>query len=246
MWPDCSTDFHGLDLLRAAHANPLDCASRFVIADWLQGQGEEDVAATLRASLGFRGWAEFPEVIQPRWAPWNGCVDGWLAVDGVLSGRLGEIPESPWLNAILFGDEPADKDLEALTRFPILMGLSMAASSLSDEGLARVARLNSLTFLDLAYSQSGIVDDKLKLLAPLTNLTTLRLMNTDAADDGLKHLAALPNLTDLDLYRTRVSNAGLKHLAVLPELTNLDLGCTTVSDVGLKELVPLKRLVTVP
>lgn len=50
-----------------------------------------------------------------------------------------------------------------------------------------------------------MTDAGLKELAPLTNLTTLRLHNTKVTDAGLKELAALTNLTELDLEGSRVT-----------------------------------------
>ena len=54
-----------------------------------------------------------------------------------------------------------------------------------------------------------MTDAGLKELAPLQSLTALDLSFTDLTDAGLKELAALPNLTALRLINTGVTGAGL-------------------------------------
>ena len=53
---------------------------------------------------------------------------------------------------------------------------------------------------------------------------------------GLKELAPLKNLTELRLFGTQVTDAGLKELAPLKNLTGLYLNDTKVTDEGVKEL----------
>ena len=130
-------------LLQAILDDPEDDGIRLIYADWLQEHGEEDVAAALRTSLASRGWWNFPTSVRARWAPWDACLDGWLGVAGVAPDQLGALPESPWLNAIDLRNYATDEDLRALARFPVLTALSLNGTSLSDDGLARLARISS-------------------------------------------------------------------------------------------------------
>ncbi|MBY0459146.1 MAG: TIGR02996 domain-containing protein, partial [Gemmataceae bacterium] len=80
MWPECATDPDGRALLRAAVANPREETPRWVLADWLQEHGEDEVAEALRASLRTHGQVPLPEGVRARWSPWEECVGGWLGV----------------------------------------------------------------------------------------------------------------------------------------------------------------------
>jgi uncharacterized protein (TIGR02996 family) len=223
MWPACATDPNGLGLLRAAVANPLDRTPRLVLTDWLQDQGEEEVAAAMRESVGMvsqasavtPGWRAFPEGVLGRWAPWNVCADGWPGVN-VRTRATGPreewpvaLPPSAWLTALrLNGTAVTDAELEGLAPLPNLTTLGLRSTAVTDAGLPRLAAHAHLATLDLGF--------------------------TRVTDAGLGHLAGLPALKALDLCSTRVTDAGLERLAVLAGLTALDLSDTGVSDAGLE------------
>jgi uncharacterized protein (TIGR02996 family) len=218
MWPACATDPNALGLLRAAVASPLERAPRLVLTDWLQEQGEEEVAAAMRESVGMvsqssavtPGWRAFPAGVLARWAPWNVCADGW---PGVSPRR-----EEGW-SAALWAPE-------------WLTALRLNSTAVTDVGLEGLAPLPNLTTLGLR--STTVTDAELPRLAVHAHLVTLDLGFTRVTDAGLEHLARLPALTALDLGGTRVTDAGLERLAVLAGLTALDLSDTRVSDTGLE------------
>jgi len=84
-------------------------------------------------------------------------------------------------------------------------------------------------------TSTEVTDADLKVLVPLTNLSSLTL-GPGVTDAGLKELTPLITLTTLDLSCTQVTDAGLKELAALSNLTFLDLHDTKVTEAGLKEL----------
>jgi hypothetical protein len=57
-----------------------------------------------------------------------------------------------------------------------------------------------------------VTDAGLKELAPLANITTLRLSGLGVTDEGLKTLAVHKKLTTLALSATGVTDAGAKEL----------------------------------
>lgn len=84
-----------------------------------------------------------------------------------------------------------------------------------------------LTWLNLAGT--GVQDEHLALLAPLTKLTSLHLERTDITDAGLVHLKDLTNLRYLNLYDTNITDAGLENLKGLTNLEKLYLWQTQVT-----------------
>ncbi|MCL4217856.1 MAG: hypothetical protein KJ052_12735, partial [Candidatus Hydrogenedentes bacterium] len=84
-----------------------------------------------------------------------------------------------------------------------------------------------LTWLNLAGT--GVQDEHLALLAPLTKLTSLHLERTDITDAGLVHLKDLTNLRYLNLYDTNITDAGLENLKGLTNLDKLYLWQTQVT-----------------
>ncbi len=222
MWPECATDSDGLALLRAAVANPREETPRWVLADWLQERGEEQVAEALREPLRVHGQVPLPAGVRARWSPWQECVDGWL---GVLHPTLAEL-------SALCADPPAIA--------PWITGLGLGSMEVTDAGAKELAALKHLTTLDL--SDALVTDAGVTELAVLTSLTTLNLFNTGVTDAGVTALTALKHLTTLDLSDTQVTDAGAKELAALTNLTTLHLGATGLTDAGVKELATLTKL----
>src|SRR5262245_3034611 len=93
------------------------------------------------------------------------------------------------------------------------------------------------------FQGTGVTDDDLKHLAPLTGVTSLILAETKVTSDGLKHLAPLTKLRELNLFNCRgVTDAGLAHLGGFKELTFIDLGGTKITDAGMKSVAGLGTL----
>lgn len=113
----------------------------------------------------------------------------------------------------------------------------------SDEALAHVASIATLTELDLG--DAWISDAGLKPLSKLKNLRRLQLGWTrDVGDAGLPHLLACKSLEVLGLGGTKVTDAGLPLLAKLPKLKELGLSGTAVTDAGLERLAAAARSLT--
>ena len=138
----------------------------------------------------------------------------------------------------------------------------------SDE-LGHLAGLTSLESLHLShhfhsiYKGISIFDHAIEKIAPLVNLTELRLKYcrvtganlkpfrklrwldltySDVNDEGIQGIAGLTNLTKLYLRGTYITDEGLKHIAALENLTELDLDSVHIGDAGLEHLRGLKKL----
>ncbi|WP_162136267.1 hypothetical protein [Zavarzinella formosa] len=108
MLPPCAHDPEGLALLMACKENPLDLAPRLILTDWLEDQGEEDVACCLRESMAHDGcMVPLPTHVQERWQPLNGCDHGWLCLRPVadtVERKLDELRDCRWFCSISLTD----------------------------------------------------------------------------------------------------------------------------------------------
>jgi thiol-disulfide isomerase/thioredoxin/Leucine-rich repeat (LRR) protein len=126
-----------------------------------------------------------------------------------------------------------DASLANLEDLPVT-NLYLSRSTISDTGLAHIAKLKSLEKLFL--DNTGITDIGMVYLASLTSLKHLSLKGTRITDAGLANLRRLVSLEQLKLQRTNITDAGLSHLKNLPNLRGLYLGRTQITDAGLCEL----------
>ncbi len=145
--------------------------------------------------------------------------------------------------------------------------LAINSFYITDEELAPVARLTSLTSLRLdtdqgwsneapkrhgrppsppipidGSAQVGITDAALAYLRDLSLLEKLELDGTLITDAGLVHLRGLKSLRHLSVAHTKVTERGLDQLTGLPDLESLDLSGTSVTAAGLKKLALTTQL----
>lgn len=97
----------------------------------------------------------------------------------------------------------------------------LSGKDLTDDGLAALAEIDNLIWLNLANTK--ISDEGLKHLSEIKTLTRLHLEKTQIGDAGIAHLKGLDKLEYLNLYGTQVSDGGLDHLKAFPNLKKLYL-----------------------
>jgi Leucine-rich repeat (LRR) protein len=136
-------------------------------------------------------------------------------------------------------DVRAAKDLPS-SSFQVLKVQFPPSALMVDDDLRHLVPLANLTELRLYNAHVG--DDGLAHLRSLTKLSELELSGTHVTDAGLANLKGLTGLERLELQSTRVANAGLVHLQALPSLKRLGLGATRVTDAGLTHLESMTRL----
>ena len=108
-------------------------------------------------------------------------------------------------------DQVGDAALEALA--PVaeqVVWLNLAATKVTDAGLARLAGLKHLQRLHL--ERTGIGDEGLAHLKGLADLRYLNLYGTKVSDKGLEHLKGLKKLRSLFVWQTQVTEAGAEAL----------------------------------
>jgi hypothetical protein len=111
-----------------------------------------------------------------------------------------------------------DRELEAIAALaPQTVWLDLSGTSVTDAGLATVARFTNLTRLHL--NQTAITDSGVARLSKLQQLEYLNLYGTAVTDAGLSSLTDLRKLRTLYVWQTKVTGAGVSRLrAALPRL----------------------------
>ena len=118
--------------------------------------------------------------------------------------------------------------------------VNLAATGVSDAGLANFKDCKNLTYLGL--SATKVSDAGLANFKDCKKLTFLGLNNTQVGDAGLAHFKDSKNLTELALSATQVSDAGLANFKDCKNLTALYLSYTSVSDAGMASFKDCKNL----
>lgn len=158
--------------------------------------------------------------------------------------RLTELPslEEINLDSCPVGDwtitHLADNDV-----VPNLVSLDLADTDLSDLGMVKIAKFQSLKRLSLFYC--NIANSSLGHLTSLSNLEVLNLDSRHIGDEGLLHLRSLRNLKALDIFSGKVTDYGCIHIAKIKSLESLELCGGGISDTGCATLAAhLKNLVS--
>ena len=157
----------------------------------------------------------------------------WLqcSIHGDPLRHLEHMPELTEVR--LQANQLTDGDVAHLKNCSRLKHLTLESNSgnfVTDEGLAVVARLPNLQFLNVSNCRS-ITDVGLRHVKDLKKLRTLRVSGTSISDEGLQHFYGLKNLVNLNLNHTSVTADGVKKLgALLPKLRTLKLPPTMTKE----------------
>ncbi len=140
----------------------------------------------------------------------------------------------------LVGSDVTNDGIDYITDLP-LESLRLDATKLTDEGIAKLAKIKTLRVLYIGdnplLTAGGI--------KPLEALPNLRVLSVNAAPIGDEDLKALENfkaLVFIDLGGTRVQGDGFVYLKQLPNLRSLYLTGLKLSKKGVKNLAELSNL----
>ncbi len=134
----------------------------------------------------------------------------------------------------------SDDTLKLIGEFTTLTDLSLEQVSITDKGIAHLAGLQELEWLNLY--RSGIGDEGLKHLKNLKSLELLPIGETNVTGKGLVHLKDMIQLRYLGLRGNEVHDKDLAHLAKLTKLTELYLGETKITSAGILHLKEMQKL----
>lgn len=150
------------------------------------------------------------------------------------------------IGQIFLGDtEITNTGVGHLKQVRNLRTLMVPGTKVSDDGVREIARIDSLTYLDL--STTPITDTSLEHLQQLPSLQWLNVIGTSISDEGLKHLAVHRSLHSLLATGCdQITDAGLKLIGDLTHLSTLELthnaSFTDAGIVGLADLAKLSKL----
>lgn len=133
-----------------------------------------------------------------------------------------------------------DDHLAIVAKFTTLTDLSLEETAITGAGLAHLAGLKKLEWINLWNTQ--IDDPGMTILARLPALQSLPVGGTQITDAGLLPFKEHKTLRYLGLRNTAVTDSGVAHLAALPALTELNLRNTKVTDDCLSTLIGLRTL----
>ena len=91
-----------------------------------------------------------------------------------------------------------------------------------------------ITWLNLGNVE--ILDEQLRVLNNLPNLTRLRLEQSSVSDEGIVLLQQLPHLESLNLYGTSITDQSVDVFIKMPGLKNIFLWQTKISAEGFEKL----------
>lgn len=124
----------------------------------------------------------------------------------------------------------SNEDLAVLASLENIQSLDLRLMRIGDKGVAQLAGLRNLVFLNLFRTDLG--NEGLAYLEQMKQLETLLIGGTRVTDPGLSGLNNLPSLKTISLFDTQVSDAGLVHLSTMSNLEVLLLDRSLVTDAG--------------
>ena len=136
-----------------------------------------------------------------------------------------------------------DNGMAHLARIDSLERLDLP--DISDKGVASIAKLKNLKYLHIyGGSSSNITDATLQHLSKLQSLENLLISGRGCTNAGMDDLAKLTNLRELIISADSVTNEGLEKLKTLKSLEKLRFSSKNVTISGLSHLNALKNLST--
>lgn len=105
---------------------------------------------------------------------------------------------------------------------------------------------NNSTLLEASFSPynvENVTEDKLRELSKAKeNITWLNLSGTSIQDESLVYVGQFTNLTKLKINQTQITSQGLKHLQQLKNLEYLNLYGTQITDDSIESILQLTAL----
>ena len=152
----------------------------------------------------------------------------------IQAGEAGEpYPVHPPINGML-------RSLESQKG---IRTLQISGDTVTDEGLASIAKLTNLRELFIFWA-AGVNDAGVARVGRMPKLEQVNISLSTMTDEGVGHLANLPALEKLSLGGKRFTDASLIHLAQAKRLKWLELEAyrMEITDAGLEHLAGLKDL----
>jgi hypothetical protein len=148
-----------------------------------------------------------------------------------------------------------DETVSLLAMLKQLESLSVDGAQLSDEGLAKLANVESLksvAFFHLSFRKEGFTGKGFSAWKSMPQLEKLTVAGMSMGDEGFAAIAEISTLTDLRTWHTYRTNASHRILAKLPNLKSLKIGQrlpgsgrpVCLSDESMADIAKLSSLVS--
>lgn len=130
-----------------------------------------------------------------------------------------------------------------LSSMPMLERASLVGGYLKDEDVQNVAKVGTLTNIDLRNNYQ-LTDQSLKSLSTMPNLKSLAIDSSHVTPDGLKELSKLPleKLTPPLFFEPKDADQAAKAFAGMRNLKELNLSLTRMTDEGVAQLAKSNSL----
>jgi len=119
-------------------------------------------------------------------------------------------------------------------------GLILAATAVTDEGLANLKEMTTLQRLDV--SGTKVTNPGIENLKGLEKMLWLDLAKTRIGDAAIGHIKGMKDLQILYANHLMLGDAAMAHLAEIKSLRRLSLASTKITDKGLAALQGLPNL----
>lgn len=221
MLPPCTRDPEGLALLAACKENPADKAPKLILSDWLEEQGEDEVAHCLRKSLQFgTSVYSLPAQVLERWRPLNSCRDGWLCLTPdptKIEEQLGSLSECEWFGAISFANVPAEIARRSMINQRAMKHVVALESSVGWPFLSDQPRdSDEFKYLsDLNFEHSRIDSEDVRSVCTdrrIRRLQELRLGSSPLHGECFRYLEEAAWISGLALLAFEGTSAGTEYL----------------------------------
>lgn len=123
-----------------------------------------------------------------------------------------------------------DASMEVFTTLPKLQHLRLRLSPITDKGLLKLSRCETLQILNLPHAECSV--EGVKHLKAIPKLRTIRMGAPRMGNEVTRELAELTSLRSVHLIGIPVTNDGLKSLAGIPHLESLYLDDSAVTESG--------------
>ncbi len=156
--------------------------------------------------------------------------------------QLNQLPELLHITGLLLDDcqQLTPEHATLIAGLSGLNDLQLARAKITDEWLAPLVRLSTLTILNV--EDTALTAKSLPVIAKFTQLTFLAL-TLDLSDNDLAGLTTLTKLRQLRCIGSKVTNIGLKSICTAcPDLTHFMTDQLAITDAGLEAIAGLPKL----
>lgn len=158
----------------------------------------------------------------------------WFVIEGTVTDeQLSILPQLNVKRLDLASSSITDEQLTYLLNLPLLQGLDLRGTKISDKGIATIVKMRGLQTL-LLERCPNVTSAGYRLLGNLKSLKILSLRDSNVSDEDLKYISKLSNLLLLYVSDSpNISDAAIDEILKLEKLVSIRVGGTKVTTKGI-------------